>query len=105
MRFIRVLKRIVIDITRSRELLEGVVAGLDNEQRLLSDKLDKVIEIQHAQLASQRIQIDMIEELMKDVLAREGLRFQTIIENQNAQLGFQRAQIEMIGEVLKAAID
>jgi predicted O-methyltransferase YrrM len=52
---------------QSRQHLAELVQGLDNQQRLLNDKLCSVIEFQRAQLAMQREQVELARELLKAI--------------------------------------
>jgi hypothetical protein len=106
MRLLRHLKSLL----RATDVLESINAGIDHQQRLLDDKLERMIELQKLLLENQKAELDKyhqqiaaLRELFEKAGSREQARLNALIENQNTQLAFQRVQIEMIGEWVKAA--
>lgn len=104
MRILEHLKKFL----RATDVLESINAGMDHQQRLLDDKLNRLIELQtllldnqKAELANQQQQVVLMRQLLEKSGTREQAHVQALMENQNAQTAFQRVQIEMIGEWVK----
>jgi 3'-phosphoadenosine 5'-phosphosulfate sulfotransferase len=112
MRIFDQLKTIARNLTRSTELLDSINAGVVNEQRILNEKLTRLIEIQkallerqEAELATRARQIELFEEFLRKAVTREQARFQALLlERQEAELATRARQIELFEEFQRKAL-
>ena len=101
MKSIEILKRMVKNSDKSVELLDKTAAGVDNQSRLLNDKLREVI----AGLDNQsRLLNDKLEELIEGTVNQSRLlndKLMGIVHRQDALMELQKAEIAAIRELLK----